>query len=456
MRTGRAQWRRGVTGPGGSGRAGAASFASATAPGNRRFRSGRSWALTSVLAIVLLGLLGPGAAVAAPGDILVADPDAFGGTGGVIRVDPATGARTTVSANGAPAGGPDFAEPFGLALEADGDILVSDGGAFGSAGGVIRVDPVTGSRTTVSANGAPAGGPEFREPGAVALEADGDILVADESASPFGGAVIRVDPATGARTTVSANGVPPGGPDFTNPFGLALEADGDILVTDYDAFGGGGGVIRVDPATGARATVSANDAPPGGPEFDAPFGVAVVPPPPQRPPDQSPPERAPAVPAGPAQPGCPLTGNVIVGSDADDERSGGGLSDIIFGTLGDDLLRGLGGADCLYGQHGADRLLGGRGPDRVFGGQGADRLRGGAGNDWLRDRRGRDRLVGGAGRDRINPGPGSDRVAAGPGNDRVLARGNARDTIDCGTGQSDVAIVDPLDDTSRCEQVRLP
>ena len=554
----------------------------ATGHGNWRSRSGRSVALAGALGVGLLGLVGPGVAPAAPGDILVADLDAFGDAGGgVIRVDPATGARTTVSANGAPAGGPDLADPFGLALEADGDILVTDpdaidvggrvvrvdpatgartivsangapaggpdlaepfglaleadgdilvtdpdtmggneskvirvdpatgartmvsantappggpdlanpwavaleadggivvadGAAFGFQGAVIRIDPVTGERTTVSANGAPAGGPNFGEPGAVAVEADGNILVADDS---LGGRVIRVDPATGERTTVSANNAPPGGPDFSNPFGLALEADGDILVTDYDAFGGGGGVIRVDPATGARTLVSANGAPPGGPEFVNPFGVAVVPPP--RPPAQPPPDRPrpalpPAGPTGPAQPGCPVAGNVIEGSDGDDERSGGALSDIIFGALGDDLLRGLGGPDCLYGQQGADRLLGGRGRDRLFGGRGADRLGGGAGNDRLRDRRGRDRLAGRAGRDRlragrgpdrvfggsgrdlINPGRGSDRVAAGAGNDRVLARGLAPDRIDCGPGPGDVAIVDARDDTTRCEQVRLP
>jgi hypothetical protein len=38
----------------------------------------------------------------------------------------------------------------------------------------------------------------------------------------------------------------------------------------------------------------------------------------------------------------------------------------------------------------------------------------------------------------------------------VDSRGAARDTIDCGPGRRDVAIVDPLDNTSRCEQVRLP
>jgi hypothetical protein len=219
-------------------------------------------------------LVGPRAAAAAPGDILVVDT----GASGVIRVDPVTGARTTVSENSAPPGGPAFVNPVGVALEADGDILVADGDAFGGGGGVIRVDAVRGARTTVSENAAPPGGPAFLDPEGVALEADGDILVADVNAFGGAGRVIRVDPLTGARTTVSENSAPPGGPAFLDPVGVALEADGDILVADAGAFGGEGGVIRVDPLTGARTTVSENSAPPRGPAFDDPFGVAVVPP----------------------------------------------------------------------------------------------------------------------------------------------------------------------------------
>lgn len=229
-----------------------------------------------------------GIAVEPDGDIIVIDSTGFGGT--VISVDPVTGARTTVSANGSPAGGPSFANPVGVAIEADGDILVADTSAFSdSGGGVIRVDPATGARTTVSANGSPTGDPSFRDPQGVAVEADGDILVADMSAlSEFGGAVIRVDPVTGARTLVSANGSPVGGPSFADPALLAVEADGDILVADLSAFPDfGGGVIRVDPATGVRTTVSQNAAPPGPPTFVEPFGIAVIPDVVNRPPDCS-------------------------------------------------------------------------------------------------------------------------------------------------------------------------
>lgn len=223
-------------------------------------------------------MVAPDRAVAADGDILVTDFHAFGGLGGVIRVDSVTGARRTVSANATPVGSPTFVDPGDVALEPDGHLLVADFDAFGDAGGgLIRVNPVTGARTTVSANGAPPGGPSFANPSGIAIAPGGDILVADRRAfADAGGGVIRVDPVTGARTAVSQNAAPVGGPSFTEPAGIALAPGGDILVADEDAFAGFGGIIRVDPVTGARTSLSENAAPTGGPSFVEPVGIAVA------------------------------------------------------------------------------------------------------------------------------------------------------------------------------------
>ena len=209
------------------------------------------------------------------GDMLVTEQEGFvGAGGGVIRVNPVTGARTTVSENANPSGGPSFVDPFGIALSANGDILVADQNAFGGGGGVIRVDPVTGVRTTVSDN--TSAGTAFVAPWGIIELANGDILVADAASPDSGGGVIRVNPTTGARTILSANGSPMGVPTFSDPIQLALAANGDVLVTDSDAFGGGGGVIRVDPVTGVRTTVSENAAPTGGPNFVSPIGVDLA------------------------------------------------------------------------------------------------------------------------------------------------------------------------------------
>jgi streptogramin lyase len=207
-------------------------------------------------------------ALEADGDILVVDRDTgFDSAGRVIRVDPLTGVRTLVSANGSPAGGPELVEPFAIALEADGQILVADRDTV-PGGAVIRVDPATGARSMVS------GG--FVAPAGLALEADGDILVVDTYAGSVpGGAVFRVDPVTGARTLVSSNSSPAGGPSFLEPLAIAREADGSILVANYAS--GNGQLLRVDPVTGARNLVSSNTNPPGGPSLIDPWGLTVEP-----------------------------------------------------------------------------------------------------------------------------------------------------------------------------------
>jgi hypothetical protein len=134
------------------------------------------------------------------------------------------------------------------------------------------------------------------------------------------------------------------------------------------------------------------------------------------------------------QPGCPLTGAVVVLTSGNDTRSGTPGTNIMFGLDGADVLRGLAGDDCLYGDAGSDRLLGGRGRDRLFGGAGAD---------VLSDARGRDTFSGGTGNDRIDA---RDETRSG----RRIA-----DAVSCGRGLRDVALVDRADRVRRdCERVR--
>jgi hypothetical protein len=149
--------------------------------------------------------------------------------------------------------------PHGIAIEPDGDIIVADISAFGGFGGVIRVDPVSGDQTRVSSGGS------FVGPLGVALEPDGRILVADYQAFGFTGGLIRVDPVTGEQTTVASGGL------FRQPHGVALEADREILVTDPGAFTTGA-VIRVDPVTGAQTALSSD-----GSRLLGPAGIAIVP-----------------------------------------------------------------------------------------------------------------------------------------------------------------------------------
>jgi sugar lactone lactonase YvrE len=278
----------------------------------------RAATVAALLCITGLGV--PAAASAlTPGHILVSDYFGFDGNGGLIDVDPGTGARTTVSANDHPVGTPNFnlpvvaafeadgdivvpeqdgddvlridpatgarttvssssvgtgpalSDPNGIAVAANGDLFVADFSAFDGDGGIIRIDPVTGNRTEVSSNGH-GSGPAFGfGPDGIAIAADGSLVVADT----FGYQVLRVDPATGNRTTISSNSVGTG-PTFDYLFGLALEPDGHILVCDEDGFDGNGGIIRIDPATGNRTTVSSN-AVGSGPALNGPASLAVAP-----------------------------------------------------------------------------------------------------------------------------------------------------------------------------------
>ena len=116
-----------------------------------------------VLWPLLVALLAPSAAHAAPADPYVVYTANNYATGAVIlRTDPAAGSLVEISRNGPQ--GTLFERPFDLALEADGDILVADMGApclvsrCDNDGRIIRVDPITG-RQTLLAEGCPAARP---------------------------------------------------------------------------------------------------------------------------------------------------------------------------------------------------------------------------------------------------------------------------------------------------------
>ncbi|GAG49200.1 unnamed protein product, partial [marine sediment metagenome] len=174
--------------------------------------------------------------------------------------------------------GPMFSVNRGLAVEASGDILVTDL----SFNFLVRVDPLTGNRTVVSGcAGNPCssivgGGLTFRDPEGIEVEADGQILVADLSRETL----FRVDPISGDRAIASSASVGTG-PGFAGPAGVALDAGDDLLVVDRGITGKF--LARVDPQTGDRTIVSGCPSVPkcgsitgGGPIFEEPRNVARI------------------------------------------------------------------------------------------------------------------------------------------------------------------------------------
>lgn len=104
---------------------------------------------------------------------------------------------------------------------------------------------------------------------------------------------------------------------------------------------------------------------------------------------------------------------------------GGGGSDVIWASGGDDILLGGSGADRIFGGAGDDYLAGGGGGDDLNGGLGLDVIQGDTGNDRMMDVSGNNVLDGRNGADDILDGAGSAFIAGGRGNDRITLGGGS-------------------------------
>jgi DNA-binding beta-propeller fold protein YncE len=196
------------------------------------------------------------------GTLVVVDNDPFG-EGAVVRVHPVTGNRTLVSGHGR-GDGPPLGFPTGIAVEADGALVVTDEASSFVYGGVVRVHPGTGKRTILFPPNDV--GSIFDPLSDIAVEADGALVVTHDEVQFIGdtGAVVRVHSATGERTVFSGcDAIDPGSEECTSFIGdgpplafwgaggIAVEPDGSLVVTDA-----GSGVVRVHPSTGKRTVLS--------------------------------------------------------------------------------------------------------------------------------------------------------------------------------------------------------
>jgi DNA-binding beta-propeller fold protein YncE len=224
--------------------------------------------LLPLLAVTLMS----GTAVAAPGDPYVVYTANSFSTGAVIlRTEPGTGSLVEVSRNG-PQGNL-FRRPYDLAVEPDGHLVVADlGEPNRKDGAVIRVDPLTGLQSLVSSGG------EFFDPAGIAVAPDGQLYVVDNRAPDNDGAVIRVDPRSGAQTLVTERSSAPGRRELDLPFGIAIEGDGKLVVSNRESpaplpllCSVLGKVVRVDPRTGDQVKVSSAG------HIAWPLGLAVRP-----------------------------------------------------------------------------------------------------------------------------------------------------------------------------------
>jgi streptogramin lyase len=211
-----------------------------------------------------------GLAITAEGNLVVVDLERKA----VVQVNPTTRQRTIVPGGTAAApcigrGGRSLllSAPVDVAVErSTGHLVVVD---IGHAA-VLRVDAVTRD-CTIIADGTTGSGPILQLPVGIAIEMDGHLVVADRDLQ----AVLRVDPATGNRLPVSApdTGI---GPLLQALSGLTIETDGRFVVGDTI----GSALIRIDPVTGDRRVISHVDPLPEltvgtGPPLGFPRGITV-------------------------------------------------------------------------------------------------------------------------------------------------------------------------------------
>jgi DNA-binding beta-propeller fold protein YncE len=132
-------------------------------------------------------------------------PRACNPVGSVVRVDPVTGDQQLVSQAG------DIALPLGLAVQSDGSLVVAN--ECPDHGGLIRVDPLGGAQSELTSNNDED---VLVTPERIAFDPGGALLVSDFNLGPDSdGGIVRVDPATGTQSLVRA------GELFNHPLGIA-------------------------------------------------------------------------------------------------------------------------------------------------------------------------------------------------------------------------------------------
>jgi streptogramin lyase len=183
--------------------------------------------------------------------------------------------------DGAAATAAELNQPCGLAVDSAGDLFIAD-----YANNVVReVIKTTGDIITVAGNGTPGSGgdgglavnAELDFPEGVAVDSAGNVFIADT----VNNQVREVVKATGEIVTVAGSGAvgPAADVPLNNPLAVAVDAAGDLFIADW-----GNNVIReVDLATGAISTVagtgvpgfSGNNGPATAAKLDEPEGIAV-------------------------------------------------------------------------------------------------------------------------------------------------------------------------------------
>lgn len=239
--------------------------------------------------------LNPGAvAVDAAGNLYIADFFAFGVDTGSFEVVKVSPAGTLSVVPGTYQGTGEFGNQGGIAADAAGNIYIAEGRAPGGNFYGDVVDKVTAGTVSVVAGAGPPGAPtpgpaiasDLYGPGDVAVDASGNLYIADNGGAGFGSPNNAVEKVTsdGALSIVAGtpvSGPPTPGPATTSelgPFdgvsGVAVDTAGDLYIADS-----ANGVVEKVTPDGILAIVAGTGTPgrPGPPTPGPATGSKVSP-----------------------------------------------------------------------------------------------------------------------------------------------------------------------------------
>jgi streptogramin lyase len=220
-----------------------------------------------------------GVAIDASGNVYVADYNnnliREISPAGVVTTFAGSGAAGAVNGTGTAAS---FNKPYGVAVDVKGNVYVADGG-----NNLIRKITATGVVTTFAGTGGlgyvdgAATVAKFRKPVGVAVDGQGNVYVGDN-----GNNVIREINSSGTVSTLAGSGTA-GSADgtgiaasFFNPWGLSVDASGNIYVADN----GNNNIRKITPAgvvtTLAGSGVAGNSTGTGTmASFSSPYSTTV-------------------------------------------------------------------------------------------------------------------------------------------------------------------------------------
>lgn len=170
---------------------------------------------------------------------------------------------TTIAGDGSPLG---FSDPFGIVVGSDGSIYITDAGDYNR---IQKISP-DGQLSTIASG--------FNTPSGMALAPNGDLIVADT-----GNNRIRKVTLTGETSTIAGDGTagyadgPALNAEFNGPIGVAVDARGNIYVADtYNDR------IRMITPDGQVSTIAGKGTPGfadgdrNSAMFDTPCGIIVA------------------------------------------------------------------------------------------------------------------------------------------------------------------------------------